>query len=145
MGYKREERVNAMLNTWTWVAEEFLPLELTENSTKEHVMRTQWPTPPTVRLAEKEDSKRGRGTTRTTTVTKLCPTKKLPCRAPKTRTMGMMDAVKGSMRQVHRYVRQQENMASIRRGAGLGKWPCAGKQPRRACCNYSGRRRCRME
>ena len=28
-----------MWNTWTWAAEEILPLELTEDSTKEHVMR----------------------------------------------------------------------------------------------------------
>ena len=90
--------------------------ELTENNTKEHVLRTQWPGPLTVRLAEKEDNKRGRGSAHTTTITKLCPNKKLLRGAPKTRTIRMLDAVKGTVRQVHEDVRKQENMAGIRPG-----------------------------
>ena len=113
---KREEHANAIWNMWTWAAKEFLLLELTEDSTKEYVMRTQWPGPPTVRLAQKEENKQGRGATRTTTVTKLCPNEKLPSGAPKMRTIRMMDVVKGSLRQVHNYVRQQKNMAGIRLG-----------------------------
>ena len=53
------------------------------------------------------------------TTTKLCPNKKLPSGAPKTRVIRIMDAVKGALKPVLRYVRARKQ-ASLAR---LGGWP----------------------
>ena len=114
-----QEDVDAMWCTWTWAAEDFLLLKLDEDCTAASVMQSQWPGPPVLKMTEPEMSERGRGTTRTTTVTKLSPNKKLPSRAPKTRVIKLMDAIRGSRKSVLRYVHRREASEEIR----PGKWP----------------------
>ena len=112
-----KEDTDAMWCTWTRAAEEFLLLKLDEDCTATSVMQNQWLAPPVLKVTEPEMSERGRGTTRTTTVTRLCPNKKLPSGAPKTRVIQVMDA--GSLRPVQRYVHQQDTCEEV----GPGGWP----------------------
>ena len=64
-------------------AEEFLRLELTEDSTKEHMMPTHAVAgPPDSATGGKGGQEAGRGSECTTTVIKLCSNKKLPSGAP---------------------------------------------------------------
>ena len=79
-------------------------------------MRAQWLGPPVLRTSDIEMERRGRGTARTLTVTKLCPNKKLPSGAQKTRAIQLMDAVRGSLKPVQRHVRRQEESLAIQRG-----------------------------
>ena len=111
--------VNGMWHTWTWAAEEFLVMELGEDGTMESTVRMHWPGPPVAKTDAKELEKRGQGTLRTVAITKLCPNKKLPSGAPKTRVIRILDAVKGAVKQVLRYVWAQEQ-ANLAR---LGGWP----------------------
>ena len=113
------EDVNGMWHTWTWAAEEFLLMELGEDSTVESALRVHWPGPPVVKADPMELEKRVRGTSHTVATTKLCPNKKLPSGAPKTRAIRIMDAVKGALKQVLRYVRAQEQAGLTR----VGGWP----------------------
>ena len=76
-----------MWSTWTWAAEEFLLLDLQDDGSAEATMRAQWPGPPVLRTSGIEMDRQGRGTTRMLTVTKMCPNKKLPSGAPKTRAI----------------------------------------------------------
>ena len=85
----------------------------------EPALRMQWPGPPVVKADPMELEKRGRGTSHTVATTKPCPNKKLPSGAPKTRAIRFMDAVKGALKQVLRYVRAQEQAGLTR----VGGWP----------------------
>ena len=73
-----------------------------------------------------ELDKRGLGTLHTTSITKLCPNKKMPSGAPKTKAIQIMDAMRGALKLVLRYVREQEIFVETR--------PCRG--PRR--CSGAG-------
>ena len=88
----------------------------THTHTHTATMRTQWPGPPVLKPTNRELDRRGRGTTRTMTLTKLCPNKKLPSGAPKTRATQLLDAVR---RSPQRYVRWQEESLE----AQPGRWP----------------------
>ena len=103
-----QEDIDAMWCTWTWAAEEFLLLRLHKDCTAASVMRSQWPGPPVLKITKPERNQRGRGATGTTTATKLCPNKKLPSGAPKTRVIKLMDAIKGSLKPVLRYIHQRK-------------------------------------
>ena len=116
---RAEDTTDAMWSTWTWAAEEFLLLDVREDGRAGATLRTQWPGPPVLRTTGLEMDRRGRGTTRTMTVTKLCPNKKLPSGAPKTRAIRLMDAVRGSRKPVQRYVRWQEESPE----AQPARWP----------------------
>ena len=61
-----------------------------------------------------ELDKWGRGTQGTMATTKPCPNKKLPSGAPKTRVIRIMDAVKGALKPVLRYVRAHETSGRTR-------------------------------
>ena len=76
-----------MWNTWTWAAEEFLVVELNEDSRMESVLQQQWPGPLVLKRAARALEKRDGGTQSTTAVTKLFPNKKTPNRAPKTKAI----------------------------------------------------------
>ena len=91
-----------MWSTWIWAAEEFLLLDLREDSRAEATMRTQW---PRAKATDREWDRRGRGTMRTVTVTKLCPNKSLPSGVPKTRVIQLLDVVRESLKPVQPYVR----------------------------------------
>ena len=110
------EDVNGMWHTWTWAAEKFLLMKLREDITVELTLRMHWPGPPVVKTDPREVDKRGRGTSCTVTTTRLCSNKKLPSGAPKTRVIHIMDAVKGALKQVLRYVRAQEQANLARLG-----------------------------
>ena len=114
-----QEDIDAMWCTWTWAAEEFLLRKLDEDGTAASVMRSQWPGPPVLKVTKPEMNERGRGATHTTTVTNLCRNKKLPSGAPKMRVIKLMDAIRGSLKPVLRYVHQRETSEEIR----PGKWP----------------------
>ena len=81
-----------MWRTWTWAAEEFRS-DLHDDGSAEATMRTHWLGPLVLLTSDLEVDRWGRGTTRTLTVTKLCPNKKLPSGAPKTGAIQLMDAV----------------------------------------------------
>ena len=115
----RAENVNAMWSTWTWAAEEYLLLPLEEGVASHDVMRLHWRGPPSLLPAERDSNIRGRGTAATTTVTKLCPNKKLPSGAPKTGLIRMMDAIKGALKPVQRYIRARESQTC----PAPGPWP----------------------
>ena len=53
------EDVNRMWHTWTWAAEEFLLMELGEDSTVESALRMHWPGPQVVKTDLRELDKRG--------------------------------------------------------------------------------------
>ena len=114
-----QEDIDAMWCMWTWAAEEFLLLKLDEDCTAASIMQSQWPGPPILKVTKPEMNERGRGTTHTTTVAKVCPNKKLPSGAPKTRMIKLMNAIRGSLKPVLRYVHQREASEEIR----PGKWP----------------------
>ena len=80
----RGEDTDAIWSTWTWAVEELL-LDLHDDGRAEATMRAQWPGPPVMRTSNIEMDTRGRGTTGTLFVTKLCLNKKLPSGAPITR------------------------------------------------------------
>ena len=87
-----------------------------------------------VKTEPRQLDKRGRGTQRTITTTKLCPNKKLPSGAPKTRVIRIMDTVKGALKQVLQYVRAHE-LAELTR---LGRWPRGVKQCWLLCAHGPG-------
>ena len=79
------------------------------------------PPPPALMQGGAHSEKRGRGTSSTTFTTKLCPNKKLPTAAPKTRVIRLLDAAKGSVRQVQRWAHGRERSATA--AAAVRRWP----------------------
>ena len=116
---------------WTWAAEEFVLMGLSEDSTVESTLHRQCPRPPMLKTDPQELGKRGPGTQHTVATTKLCPNKKMPSGVRKTRVIWIMDAAKGALKPVLRYIRAQETPGRMR----PGRWPREVQQ-----CGHSAHR-----
>ena len=101
-----------MWNTWTWAAEEFLLMELREDSTVKSTLRRHWPDPPVVKTDPRELDKWAEHAAHGDHY-QLCTNKK-----PPSGVIQIMDAVKGALKQVLQYVRAHERADMTR----LGKW-----------------------
>ena len=64
---------------------------------------------------------RGRGTQATTCQTRLCPSKKLPTGAPKTRRIRALDSIKGSIKPVYTWAKWRERLPVG--GQLAAQWP----------------------
>ena len=80
---------------------------------------------------------RGRGTQATTYQTRLCPSKKLPTGAPKTRRIRALDSIKGSVKPVYTWAKRRERLPVGKQLAT--QWPrdvenCRRTAYRKICC-----------
>ena len=89
---------------------EFLLLEDTAGHTGERILRTQWRGPPAAVPTGDAAELRGRGTQATTYQTRLCPSKKLPTGAPRTRRIPALDSIKGSIKPVCTCPKRRERL-----------------------------------
>ena len=103
-----EQDTNGMWASWTWLAKEFLLLEDTAGHTAERILRTQWRGPPVAVPTGDAAEHRGRGTQATMYQTRLCPSKKLPTGAPKTRRIRALDSIKGSIKPLYTWAKRRE-------------------------------------
>ena len=104
-----------------------------EGNTAKWLLQHRWTGPPTLTQGSTLSEKRGRGTSSTTFTTRLCPNKKLPTGAPKTRFIRLLDAAKGSVQQVQRWVRGRDRLATP--ATTVQMWPRNVQQQWQAACD----------